>query len=128
MKKIMIISFAIVGLMACNNSGTKEEKPASDTTAVTDKTQSPEYQEGLELVAKNGCFTCHKVDEAFTGPTYRQVAEKYGNEPDTIISHLAKKIISGGTGVWGQIPMIAHPNVSQGDAEKMVKYILLLKK
>jgi cytochrome c len=128
MKKILIASFAFIALIACNNNGTKEEKPAADTAAVADKTQSPGYQEGLELVSKNNCFTCHKIDEAFTGPTYRQVAEKYGNEPDTIVSHLAKKIISGGSGVWGQTPMIPHPQVSQADAEKMVKYILLLKK
>jgi len=128
MKKITIASLAFMALIGCNSNGTKEEKPAADTTVVADKTQSPEYQEGLALVAKNNCFTCHKVDEAFTGPTYRQVAEKYANEPDTIVSHLAKKIISGGSGVWGQTPMIAHPQVSQADAEKMAKYVLLLKK
>lgn len=133
MKKIIIASLALLALIACNSNGTKEEKPTADTTTTTgaatdDLSNNPDYQAGLELVAKSNCLTCHKIDEAFTGPTYRQVAEKYGNEPDTIVAHLAQKIIKGGSGVWGQTPMIAHPQISQGDAEKMVKYILLLKK
>jgi cytochrome c len=47
--------------------------------------------------------------------------------PDTIVSHLADKIISGGSGVWGEIPMIPHPSISKDDAQTMVKYVLLLK-
>ena len=133
MKKIIIASLALLALIACNSNGSKEEKPAADTTTNTgastdDLSSNPEYQEGLELIAKSDCLTCHKVDEAFTGPTYRQVADKYSSASDTIVSHLARQIIKGSTGVWGQTPMIPHPQISQGDAEKMVKYILLLKK
>ena len=131
MKKIIIVSLAFIALIACNSNGTKEEKPATDSTtgaATDDLSSNPEYQEGLELIAKSDCLTCHKVDEAFTGPTYRQVAEKYSSAPDTIVSHLARQIVKGSNGVWGQTPMIPHPQVSQADAEKMVKYILLLKK
>jgi len=46
---------------------------------------------------------------------------------DTAVTYLAKKIIAGGSGVWGSVPMTAHPELSQADAEQMVKYILLLK-
>jgi len=131
MKKIIIASLVLLALIACNSNGTKEEKPDADATtgaATDDLSSNPEYQEGLELIAKSDCLTCHKVDEAFTGPTYRQVADKYSSAPDTIVSHLARQIVKGSTGVWGQTPMIPHPQISQGDAEKMVKYILLLKK
>ncbi len=128
MKKIIIPSLAFVVLLACNSGDSSGEKKA-EPEKVADVTQSPEYKEGLQLVATNGCPTCHKVDDKVTGPTYREVAEKYASEAkDRIVPELAKKIISGGSGVWGQVPMIPHPAVSQADAEKMVKYILLLKK
>ncbi|MEO7923797.1 MAG: c-type cytochrome [Chitinophagaceae bacterium] len=124
MKKIIIACFAALALISCNSSSSKDEK--SDKSA--DITQDPDYQKGLALVAKNKCLTCHAIDETITGPPYREVAKKYADLPDTILSHLAGKIISGGNGVWGEIFMTPHPDVSKEDAETMVKYILLLKK
>lgn len=129
MKKIFITSIAIVALVACNSGDkksteTKEEKTPAAETSISD---NPDYQAGLALVAKSDCLTCHKVDEKLTGPAYREVANKYASQAPDIIPKLAEKIIKGGTGVWGQVPMIPHPALSQGDAEAMVKYILLLK-
>jgi cytochrome c len=132
MKKVFITATAFAVLVACNSSNDKTETKADEKTeekaAETDITQTPEYQEGLELISKSDCFTCHKVDEPLTGPPYRDVANKYESQAPAIIPQLAEKIIKGGTGVWGQVPMLPHPNISQSDAEKMVKYILLLKK
>jgi cytochrome c len=126
MKKILPGFLVIATLIACsNNSGTKEEKKEN---GVTDITQNPDYQNGLALVSKSDCFTCHKIDEPLTGPSYRDVANKYANAPDTIITHLAHKIIEGGSGVYGQVPMTPHPSIPEADAEAMVKYVLLLKK
>lgn len=126
MKKAVLTFFIIGTLMACNsNSESKESKTAPE---VNDITKNPDYQTGLELVSKNDCFTCHKIDEPLTGPAYRDVANKYASEPDTIVAHLAHKVIEGGSGVWGQVPMTPHPAISQADAEAMVKYVLLLKK
>lgn len=132
MKKILITAIAFAVLIACNNESkkdttekaaeTKEEKPAE--TSISD---NPDYQAGLELIAKSDCLTCHKVDEKLTGPSYRDVANKYASQAPGIIPQLADKIVKGGTGVWGQVPMLPHPTVSPADAEKMVKYILLLK-
>jgi cytochrome c len=124
MKRYIIIILAISIFTACGGGGSKEKNSEKETEDVS---KDPDYQKGLALVAKSDCLTCHKVDEVITGPTYRDVANKYGNYPDTIISHLAGKIITGGTGVWGTLFMTAHPNLSQADAEAMVKYILLLK-
>jgi len=118
-------SLMLLGLLtACGNS-TSSAPAAEDNSGLSD---NPVYKKGLGLIAKSDCLTCHKVDEPLTGPKYRDVANKYGSYSDTIVAHLAKKIISGGTGVWGQIPMIPHPQIAQEDAEAMVKYILLLKK
>jgi cytochrome c len=127
MKKTLIACFVFAILIACNGGGSKEESK-TDKKEGTDLSANPDYQKGLDLVSKTDCFTCHKIDEALTGPPYRDVANKYAGQPDSIITHLAHKIIEGGSGVWGQVPMTPHPSVSEEDAKAMVKYILLLKK
>lgn len=128
MKKTFTILFAasvIIFVMACGGSETKE-KPTV-TASATDISTDPNYQKGLDLVAKSDCLTCHKINEKATGPAYNEVAKKYAGAADTTIQNLAGKIIKGGAGVWGTVPMTPHPQVAQADAEQMVKYILLLK-
>jgi cytochrome c len=129
MKKLLLLPVLILAI-ACNNSSDNSKKTA-DTTATTktnDLSNNPDYQKGLELIAKNDCFTCHQIDDKLNGPPYREVANKYASYPDTIVNHLAHKIISGGNGVWGEVMMTPHPSLSEADAEALVKYILLLKK
>lgn len=133
MKKILLILSATTLFAACGGGGGKKEggetkQEETKTTDANDVSSNPDYQKGLELIAKTDCLTCHKVDEKLTGPAYRDVANKYAGMPDTIITHLAGKIIKGGSGVWGEVLMTPHPSISQADAEAMVKYILLLKK
>lgn len=135
MKKLLLIPVALIALIACNNnSSTTEEKKDTGTTttntapAEVDITTNPDYKAGLALIAKNDCLTCHSVNDKINGPAYKDVANKYATAGDTIVTHLAKKIIAGGSGVWGEVPMTPHPQVSQADAEQMVKYVLLLKK
>jgi len=129
MKQLLIVILAVSVLVACGGSGSKEKKTGDKSEGKTvDLSQNPDYQAGLSLVAKSNCLTCHNVDNVVTGPPYREIANKYGDMPDTIIAHLAKKVISGGKGVWGDVSMLPHPELSQADAEAMVKYILLLKK
>lgn len=122
-KNLFIISITII-IAACGSNDPGNKKGAS----VTDITENPDYKTGLALVSKSNCLTCHKVDEKIQGPAYRDVANKYAGYPDSIVAHLASKIIKGGNGVWGEIMMLPHPEISQADAEAMVKYILLLKK
>jgi len=129
----MITFFIVVAFVACNNNSESKEAKTGKTEEAgkaeeTDITKNPDYQNGLELVTKSDCFTCHKIDEALVGPAYRDVANKYANLPDTIVTHLAHKVIGGGGGVWAEVPMTPHPALSEADAEAMVKYVLLLKK
>lgn len=128
MKKYLFFIFCMAILAACGggDSGSKKEEGKNETAA-SGNTGNPDYKAGLALVSKSDCLTCHKVDEKLTGPPYREVANKYAGMPDTIVTHLANKIIKGGTGVWGQVMMVPHPAISLADAEAMVKYILLLK-
>lgn len=124
MKKILL-AFLVAGLLsACggNESKTKTEEPKT-----VDITKDPAYQKGMELEAQNDCKTCHTIDDKLTGPPFRDIANKYAGYPDTIVTHLADKVRSGGSGVWGQIMMTPHPGLSQSDAEAIVHYILLLK-
>ncbi|MFV0606294.1 MAG: c-type cytochrome [Niabella sp.] len=133
MKKIILSLAVITSLVACGG-GETEKKSDAGASAPTSMVESnpnasnPDYEKGLDLVAKNQCTTCHKVDEKLTGPAYREVANKYAGADDAKITELADKIIKGGSGVWGEVPMTPHPNVSEEDAKAMVKYILLLKK
>ena len=41
--------------------------------------------------------------------------------------YACKKVMKGGSGNWGTVPMAGHPNISKADAELMVKYVLSLK-
>ena len=124
MKKIIVPLIIFFFSAACGNDDSKGDGASNRK----DITKDPDYQKGLDLVTKNLCFTCHKIDEPLTGPAYREVANKYADMPDTIVTYLAHKIISGGTGTWGSIFMTPHPGVSEEDAKAMVKYIFLLKK
>lgn len=134
LKKLLITSACLAFLAACGGGAStenkndsaaapKEEKPAAEAT---DLSSNPDYQKGLELIGKNDCLTCHDVAEKKIGPAYQDVANKYAGV-DTAVTHLAHKVIAGGTGVWGTVPMTPHPALAEADAEQMVKYILLLK-
>lgn len=129
MKKYLV-SLSLLALMAaCGGSEEKKDSAAAPvaTTASADLSSNPDYVKGLELIGKSDCLTCHKVGDKLIGPSYKEVAAKYENT-DENITLLAGKIIKGGQGVWGSVPMTAHPAVTEEDAKAMVKYIFLLKK
>ncbi|MEE6186395.1 hypothetical protein PIECOFPK_02657 [Mycovorax composti] len=131
MKKILVSLSVLFFIAACGggDGDKKSDTPSSgESTASNDLSSNPVYQKGLELTGKYQCPTCHKIDEKLTGPAYRDVANKYAGADDATITKLAKKVIEGGSGVWGEVPMTPHPNVSEEEAKQMVEYILLLKK
>ena len=135
MKRIITICLLFTGMYACNNGTTEAKTEAKQDAKVetkgpeiakVDPTDSPEFKKGLELMNNSDCKTCHKVDERLIGPAFRDIANKYPNNPATLDT-LAHKIIKGGQGNWGAIPMAAHANLSVEDATAMAKYVLLLK-
>jgi cytochrome c len=81
---------------------------------------------GAKLIAGSDCLSCHKENEKLVGPAYVAVAEKYPDS-EANIAMLAGRIIKGGAGHWGAVPMTPHPNISEGDAREMAKYVLSLK-
>ncbi|MCB0685703.1 MAG: PQQ-dependent sugar dehydrogenase, partial [Saprospiraceae bacterium] len=83
------------------------------------------FSKGGVLVNQNDCRSCHLNDRKSVGPSYQEVAARYKNNPAQQ-QMLAKKIITGGTGVWGEHAMSAHPQLSEADALLMVNYIMSL--
>jgi cytochrome c len=77
------------------------------------------------LAQKKNCMACHAVEKKVVGPGYKDVAKKYAGQDVT--AKLATKVMKGGSGVWGAIPMPANPQVNQADAETLVKWILSMK-
>ena len=104
----------------------EEPKPQPATPAAA-PASGPEADiaEGKSLVEGTDCLSCHKIDAKLVGPAYQDIAAKY---TDADIDHLAQKVIDGGKGNWGDIPMTPHAGLSKDNAKLMVKYILSLKK
>lgn len=89
---------------------------ASAATAVADQA----------LATSKNCMVCHAVDKKLVGPAYKDVASKYAGQPDAA-EMLATKIVKGGSGVWGSIPMPPNGNVSDAEAAKLASWILSIK-
>jgi len=79
-----------------------------------------------DLFKKSNCMACHAVEQKRFGPSLKDVAAKYNGDSGAVAS-LAKKIQTGGAGVWGQVPMPPQPQVSDADAKKLAEYILSIK-
>lgn len=140
MKKLALILGICSVIAACSNS---ETKSSDNTSAGADQAATAQQSNvdtnvnnigtsstgttGAELIKKSDCLSCHKEDVKLLGPAYQDVAAKYPATEENI-ELLAGKIIKGGSGNWGDIPMAPHPTISENDAKEMVKYILSLKK
>ncbi|AMV41191.1 c-type cytochrome [Paraburkholderia caribensis] len=78
---------------------------------------------GPAIARANACMGCHAVDRKLVGPSFQQVAEKYkGNAGAEAL--LARKVKDGGSGVWGAIPMPAHPAMNDADIRAVVDWVL----
>jgi cytochrome c len=76
--------------------------------------------------AKQHCDECHAITEARIGPPFLAVAVRYSAEGDVAVERLARKIINGGAGNWGNIPMVSNERVSLEDARAIARWILSL--
>ncbi|MCS3532216.1 c-type cytochrome [Chryseobacterium sp. JUb7] len=122
MKKLFLTGCVSLLIFSCS----KKENTAIDT-AETPSVSEPAKTNlsGDQIIETLDCSGCHSVNERMIGPSYQEIAGKYSQKD---IELLASKIIEGGSGVWGSVPMSAHPQVSKEDAKKMVEYILSQKK
>jgi cytochrome c len=79
---------------------------------------------GMMEISKSDCKTCHTLAAKSIGPSYTEIARRYNGRD--VVNVLAKKVISGGNGNWGNSLMAAHPQHSEQEAADMVRYILSL--
>lgn len=79
-----------------------------------------------ELAQKRACLACHSADKKIVGPSYKDIAAKYAGQKDAA-DKLAEKIVKGGVGVWGQVPMPANPSVSPAEAKQLATWVLGIK-
>ena len=80
----------------------------------------------LELAKSKNCLACHSVDVKVLGPAYKDVAKKYAGQKDAE-EKLVQKVLKGGSGSWGAIPMPANTQVTEAEARTLVKWVLSLK-
>lgn len=80
----------------------------------------------MQLATSKNCMACHAVANKLVGPSFKDIAAKYAGQADAP-EKLTTKVIKGGGGVWGAIPMPANPQVSPADAQKLVGWILTQK-
>ncbi len=76
-----------------------------------------------ELAQKKNCMACHASDKKVVGPAYKDVAAKYAGQKDAA-DKLAEKIMKGSSGVWGQVPMPANPQVNAAEAKQLATWVL----
>lgn len=86
---------------------------------------APAFADQALATAKN-CMACHAVDKKLVGPAFKDVAAKYAGQKDAA-DKLAAKIMKGGSGVWGPVPMPANTQVNEAEAKKLATWVLSLK-
>ena len=127
-----LLTFAIssCGGKGDKAEGDKEEYGEYETAEQGDAQTaqaSPEemIKQGSSLVDASDCKTCHHPTNKLIGPAHAEVAKKY-EFTQANVDYLSDKIINGGSGVWGEIPMTPHVDVTPEDAKKMAMYVLSL--
>lgn len=104
--------------------------PAAETSAADGASgpaagaaQPVSREQVIALMKKDNCTACHAIDKKLVGPSYQQVAAKYKDDP-AAEQKLIDKVVKGGSGVWGPIPMPPHPGVPKEDIKAVVDWIL----
>lgn len=77
----------------------------------------------MALATTKNCMACHAVDKKLVGPSYKDIATKYAGQADAV-DKLAGKVLKGGSGAWGPVPMPANAQINDADAKKLVTWIM----
>jgi cytochrome c len=113
------------GRVAVTAEYLKDGPPAPDTASGHRSAPASPHAAGKALVEGGTCLACHQVDRKSIGPMYNEVAAKYRGDA-TALTKLVTKIRSGGSGVWGNVMMPPHPQLTEQQASQMAAYILSL--
>ena len=123
----------IEGVLTLNNSKTTLsiffhpgfDKIEKNNNELSLTVETNKLSPGAKLINNNDCIACHNETVKTVGPSYLSIAKKYPKN-NVSMAQLSGKIKKGGQGVWGEVPMTPHPNLSDSDINKMVRYILSL--
>jgi cytochrome c len=77
-----------------------------------------------DLLKQKRCNACHDAEKALIGPPWKAIALRYRADRQDSIDVLARKIVAGGGGAWGVVPMVPNEHVSAGEARAMAQWIL----
>ncbi len=124
---ILGVTSVFVASLSAFKPEPKTEPAVTINAPAIPKIATMQMSGGELLINKSDCIGCHHKINKLIGPSYTDIAKKYPNTDKNQLL-LADKIIKGGSGVWGKIPMTPHPKISPSDAKLMAKYILSLKK
>ena len=117
--QVMVLSSCLNGEDQTNDAPIADADPIGDSLMVSNSFELP------PIFTRYDCATCHKIYDKMEGPSYENIAIKYHDNPDAPL-YLSKKIVQGGSGVWGNVPMNAHPYMPNEDAIELATYILSL--
>ena len=133
-----LIAFGLLVALGMLNLGVRmvlSAKPAqadapqqpSAATPVTGAAEAPQTSSlaGQALVQASDCLRCHGMDRRYVGPSFRQIADRYREQPDAA-NYLARKIREGSVGVWGRTVMPRHPQVNEAQSSDMARWLLSL--
>jgi cytochrome c len=80
----------------------------------------------MKLASDKNCLSCHDVSAKRMGPSYKDIAARYAAQKDAL-DKLTTKVLKGGSGAWGNMPMPSNPQVSEAEARKLVAWVLAQK-
>ena len=86
---------------------------------------APAFADQALATSKN-CMACHALDKKLVGPAYKEVAAKYAGQKDAV-DKLSQKVLKGGSGVWGPVPMPPNAQVNDAEAKQLVQWLLTIK-
>ena len=118
----LIAGVFVLAIAACNSSTTPNTPAGTQEPAKEAAPAASNDPEGLALMKKSDCATCHAKESKVIGPSYKDIAAKYEKTPANVET-LSGRVIKGGSGIWGQVPMTPH-SLPKQDVDKMVDYIL----
>jgi cytochrome c len=132
--KLLIKTLAMCSIILASCQSAEQQNNATSKLSSSDSTNSTrsdlkvdaEETNKNKLMAKSDCYTCHTNDTKLIGPSFMDIALKYDDNANNI-KLLIDKVINGGSGVWGEVPMQSHSQMSDAEAKEMVNYILALK-
>ena len=134
----VLIAFGLLVALGMLNLGVRmvlSAKPAqadapqqpTSTAPVAGVAEVPQTSSlaGQALVQASDCLRCHGMDRRYVGPSFRQIADRYREQPDAA-NYLARKIREGSVGVWGRTVMPRHPQVNEAQSSDMARWLLSL--